>query len=298
MKPHYLPRQVVLPGMVGFYRVALHPRLPLPLARRILDIAARIQTVPAGTVIEPVLLGDRLAERTTVGATERPRAVVYLHGGGFTIGSMRTHRSAVAYLAREAGAVVYSVDYRLAPEYPYPAAVDDGVAAFIALVDCEGVEPGRIAVSGDSAGGGIAISVARRLIDEHDLHPGALALFSPWADLADDSSYSRDLVVSAAWARRNGARYADGADPGLPGISPARGNLAGLPPMWVLTTVPEMLHDQVLRLVDAARRAGADVTLFEHPTLWHSGHTQASLVREAGDVIAAAGAYLRATLRS
>jgi acetyl esterase/lipase len=277
--------------------VALHPRLPLVVARRLLDTGAHLQTLPKGAVVRQIRLGGRIAERITVGATERPRAVIYLHGGGFTIGSLATHRSAAAYLARDAGAVVYSVDYRLAPEHPYPAAVDDGVDAFVALVRQHGLAPGQIGLSGDSAGGGMAISVARRLIDEHGLRPGALALFSPWTDLADATAYTRDLIVSAAWARRNGARYAAGADPALPGISPARGELSGLPPMWVLTTVPEMLRVQILAFVEAARAAGNDVTVFEHPTLWHSGHTQVSLVREAGEVIDAAGAYLRTRLR-
>jgi monoterpene epsilon-lactone hydrolase len=102
MKPHYWPRALVIPGLVAFYRFALHPALPVPFARRVLDTAALVTTLPDGAVVEPITLGGRPAERITVGATERPRAIVYLHGGGFTIGSMRTHRSAVAYLARGA----------------------------------------------------------------------------------------------------------------------------------------------------------------------------------------------------
>jgi monoterpene epsilon-lactone hydrolase len=295
MRPHYWPRRVVLSGMVGFYRVALHPRLPIKVARVVLDSAAHIQTLPAGSVVRRVELGGQQAERITVGATQRPRAVIYLHGGGFTIGSMGTHRSAVAYLARESGAVAYSLDYRLAPEHPYPAGLDDAVNAFLDLV-ARGLAPEHIALSGDSAGGGMAVAAARRLVDEHGVRPGALALFSPWVDLTDETTRKRDLVVSAAWAKANGTIYVAGADPHLPGISPALGNLADLPPMWVLTTKPELLHDQIIRFVEAVRAAGGDVSLSEHANLWHSGHTQVSMVREAGDVIHAAGVYLRRTL--
>jgi monoterpene epsilon-lactone hydrolase len=166
------------------------------------------------------------------------------------------------------------------------------------LVDGYGLDPAFIAIAGDSSGGGMAVTVARRLIDEHGLRAGALALFSPWVDLADDSGYTRDLIVSAGWARRNGARYVGARDPREPGISPGRGDLHGLPPTWLLTTTPELLHDQIARFGDALRAAGVDVTQFEHPTLWHSGHTQASMVREAADVIHRAGVYLRAHLRT
>lgn len=293
MKQHYWPRQIIAPAMSGFYRLALHPRLPIKLARRVLDLAAHLQLLPPGTVVRRMRLGGRWAERITVGATERPRAIIYLHGGGFTIGSLGTHRTAVAYLARDAGAVAYSLDYRLAPEHPYPAGLDDAVAAFVDLVQRDGLDPARIALAGDSAGGGMVVAAARRIIDEHGLRPGALALFSPWTDLTDETTRKRDLVVSSAWAKANGMIYVGSADPQLPGISPGLGDLSGLPPMWVLTTTPELLHDQVLRFVAAVRAAGGDVSLHEHPNLWHSGHTQVSIVREAGDVIQAAGAYLR-----
>jgi epsilon-lactone hydrolase len=291
----YLPAPLVTPGLGLFYRVVFHPSLPTLTSRRILEFAARTTKLPRDTVVIEMTLAGRPAERVTVGASERPRVVLYLHGGGYTVGSPATHRSVAAYLARESGAVVYSLDYRLAPEYPYPAALDDAVAAFLSLA--ESTDPSSIAISGDSAGGGLAVAATRRLIDSHSVSPAALALFSPWTDATDRADeIARDLVVNVKWGARNGKLYAGGTDASDPGISPGLGSLAGLPPMWVQTGKKELLYKQILRFIAAARASGVDVTSSEHPTLWHSGHTQAGLVREATEVIQEAGIFLRAHL--
>jgi epsilon-lactone hydrolase len=293
--PRHVPARVVAPGLAGFYRLALHPKVPTKISRRLLEAVARSAALPRDTTVGFSILGGRPVERITVGASERPRAVLYLHGGGYTVGSAATHRAAAAFLARETGAVVYSLDYRLAPEHPYPAALEDAVAAFVELA--AGSDPARIAISGDSAGGGLALAAARVLIDEHSLRPGALALFSPFTDAADlDFSADRDLVINLAWGRRSSAAYSAGADLRTPGISPVFGDLSGMPPMWIITGTQELLYRQILRFVSVARAAGADITLVEHPMLWHSGHTQAGLVREATEVVQDAGAYLRGKL--
>jgi monoterpene epsilon-lactone hydrolase len=291
----YVPARFVTPGLGLFYRVVFHPSLSTTASRRILEAAAHTTKLPRDTTVIAETLGGRPALRVTVGASERPRVVLYLHGGGYTVGSPRTHLSVAAYLARETGAVVHSLDYRLAPEAPYPAAVDDAVAAFLVLARAN--DASRIAISGDSAGGGLAVATARRLIDSHGVHPAALALFSPWTDASDDSDeIPRDLVVNVKWGARNGALYAAGADPRDPGLSPMFASFDKMPPMWVQTGQKELLYKQILRFVDTARAGGADVTLREHPTLWHSGHTQAGVVREATEVIQEAGIFLRAHL--
>lgn len=290
------PRPIVIATLAGLYGVALNRRTPVPVARWILDAGSRLARLPSGTVVHPTKLGGRPAERITVGATERPRAVLYLHGGGYTVGSLATHRSLAAHLARDAGAVVHALDYRLAPEHCYPAALDDAVAAFVDLA--KSYEPERIAIAGDSAGGGLAVAAARVLIDEHGLRPGALALLSPWIDPADqDVSRHRDLVVNTGWGRRCAELYLGTGDPAAAGFAPARGNLAGLPPTLVHIGSREVLHRSVLRFVRAMREAGDDVTLREYPRLWHSGHTQAGLVREASDAVREVGTFLREHLR-
>ncbi len=289
----YLPARFVTPGLGLFYRVVFHPRLATTTSRRILEAASRSTKLPRDTIVRAVSIGGRPALRVSVGASERPRTVLYLHGGGYTVGSPRTHLSVAAYLARESGAVVYSLDYRLAPEHPYPAALEDAVAAYLELA-----EQGQpIALSGDSAGGGLAVAAARRLIDEHGLTPAAFALFSPWTDASDESAeVTHDLVVNVKWGAHNAQLYAGGADLRDPGVSPMYTSFEGLPPMWIQTGKKELLYKQILRFAAAARAGGVDVTLVEHPTLWHSGHTQAGLVREATEVIQAAGVYLRVHL--
>lgn len=298
MRPRYLPRRLVMANAGAFYRVAFDARLPVGVQRRLLETAARSQPLPSGTVVRRIVLGGRPTERITVGATSRPRTVLYLHGGGYTTCSPATHRSLAAFLAREVGAEVYVPAYRLAPEHPYPAAVDDAVAAYQEL----GRELGRpAAIAGDSAGGGLAVATALRLA-AHGVRPPALALLSPWTDPGDDSmSRRRDLVVNVAQGRLSAAAYLGEADPHDPGYAPMYADLAdlaGLPPTLVHTVPSELLYEQVLRFVDRLRAADVDVTLRELPDLWHSGHTQAGLVREARAAVADVGAFLSAQLRA
>ena len=295
MKPRQLPRGLVAANLAAFYRVTFDRRVPLPAQRRMLEGAARSQPLPSGTVCRQAILAGRPAERITVGATERPRAVLYLHGGGYTVCSPATHRSLTAFLARSSGAVVYSLDYRLAPEHRYPAALDDAVAAFQALALDRPAS--RIAIAGDSAGGGLALATACRLIGAHGVTPGALALLSPWTDPTDESApRKRDLVVNLELGRANAAAYRGDADPRDPGFAPMYADHAGLPPTVVHVSAREMLYEQVQRLVVRLRAAGVDVTVDELPTLWHSGHAQAGLLREAADAVHDIGTFLRARL--
>jgi monoterpene epsilon-lactone hydrolase len=290
MRPRSLPRNLVLANVAAFYRVAFDPRVPLNVQRRMLDVAARSQPLPAGTVIRQVSLGSRPAERITVGATERPRAVLYLHGGGYTACSPATHRSLGAFIARESGSVVYTLDYRLAPEHLYPAALDDAVEAFLDL------DQPRVAIAGDSAGGGLAVAAACRLIDR-GVTPRALALLSPWTDPGDEAMPRlRDIVVNVGLGRSNAAAYLGTGDRRDPGFAPMYADLSGLPPTLVHVVPNELLYGQVQRFVARMRDAGVDFTLRELPRLWHSAHAQAGLLREARDAVHDVGAFLRANL--
>lgn len=281
-----LPRRLVMAEVATFYRGALNAHLPFTVQRRLLEAGARLQPVPRGTVVRRVTLGGRPAERVTVGATIRERTVLYLHGGGYTTCSPHTHRSLAAFLAKGADAVVYTPAYRLAPEHPYPAALDDAVAAYLEL--------GHAAIAGDSAGGGLAVATARRLL-ERGLRVPALALLSPWTDPGDDVARRfRDLVVNLAWSRISAAAYGAGVDRHDPGFAPMYADLTGLPPTLVHVIPDELLYDQVLHFVARLRAAGVDVTLRELPELWHCAHTQAGLVREACDAVADVGRFLGA----
>ncbi|MFF0815449.1 alpha/beta hydrolase [Rhodococcus sp. NPDC003318] len=291
--PH-LPLSLVAAAVGPFYRVALHGSLPVPVARRIIDTASALQTLPRDTVVRPLTLAGRPAERITVGATVRRTAVLYLHGGGYTLGSPATHRSVAAHLARETGAVVYVLDYRLAPENPYPAALDDAVAGYLQLLTEFGFTADRVAIAGDSAGGGLALATARRLIDRHGVTPAALALIAPWVDPGRrDAPFERDLVLNTAWSHRTADAYLGGGDPTDPGFAPLLGDLSGLPCTIVHVGTGEILYPQVVELVDGLRAAGVAVDCTEYPHLWHVAHLQASLLREADDAVREIGAFLR-----
>lgn len=289
------PRPLVRSVARVNYRLGLNARWPVTVQRRIIGAGAWTMRPPIGAFIEHVTVAGRPAERVTVGASERPRAVLYLHGGAFVLGSARLYRGTAGYLARSAGAVVYNLDYRLAPEHVYPAALDDAVAAVRELVEVHGYDPARIAIAGDSAGGGLAVAAARRLADD-GIELGALALFSPSVDPSDEDHPPRDFVINSAWGHAGSLAYLGTADPHDPGYAPMHGKLSGLPPILIHYTPSELLAGQIERFTARARDDGADVTVVEQPRLWHSAHVLAGVLKDATAAVHDAGVWLRTRL--
>ena len=205
------------------------------------------------------------------------------------------YRPLTGHLARASGATVYALDYRRAPEHPYAAALEDAVAAFVDLVERLGFPPERIAVAGDSAGGGLAVAAPRELT-EAGLRPGALVLLSPWVDPDDPTLSRRDLVLDRGWTRRCAALYRGAADPRDPGYAPLHGELAGLPPMLVHVATGEILAGQVRRFVAAAEAATVAVRFVERDALWHSAELLAGVLRPAAAAVHDAGVFVQARL--
>lgn len=291
LRPVELPRRAVAAALSPFYRVALDGRVPVGVQRSLLNAVAGLQPLPDGTVTRREHLGGVPVERVTVGATERRTVVLYLHGGAYMSGSPQTHRAFTASLAKASGSVLVVADYRLAPEHPYPAALDDAEAVFDAIV-ANGTDPSRIAIAGDSAGGGLAAATVRRLVDR-GIVPAALALVSPWVDPSDqDFPAPRDMLLTDRWLRRSADRYRGAADALDPGYAPARGSLSGFPPTLVHVATTEILHPQVIAFVEALRLAGVDVGCTELPQLWHVAHLQATMMREAAEATDELGAFL------
>ncbi|MGW4059317.1 alpha/beta hydrolase fold domain-containing protein [Amycolatopsis sp. NPDC004747] len=278
-----------------YFRLTFRRRLPWRLQRVLLNAAAFTQPLPAGTSVRRLELGARRAELVGVGPATGPGAVLYLHGGGYTVGSIATHRSLAAHLAREAGRPVYLLDYRLAPEHRFPAPVNDTVVAFDALRKA-GYPAGSIALAGDSAGGGIALAAAQALARRGGEQPAALVLISPWANPAKRASLPRDLVVNRPWGFACADAYRGDGDPADPLFAPQLGELAGLPPTYLHTGLREMLYDQCLDLAVALRRAGVALRYVECPQLWHAAQVQAGLVRAAAASLADIGGFLRGIL--
>ncbi|HZJ55964.1 MAG TPA: alpha/beta hydrolase [Myxococcaceae bacterium] len=192
-----------------------------------------------------------------------PRLVLYAHGGGFTIGSSRAVRDLLSRLALASNARVLAVDYRLAPEHPWPAGVDDLREAWRAALAEHG--PRQIVLAGDSAGGNLVLSLLLELRDRRDWLPAGAVLLSPWVDLACSAASFRTNADADVLDRqvlvREAAGYAAGGDPGQPSLSPLRADLAGLPPLYLQAGGAELFRDDVVAFAERARAAGVRATL-------------------------------------
>ena len=224
--------------------------------------------------------------------------LLYLHGGGYFACSPRTHRPITAAFAK-LGFSVFVPDYRLAPENPFPAAIEDAEAVWNALVG-SGHAPKSIVVSGDSAGGGLALALLLTLRNKGKPLPAAAALFSPWTDLAATgesvtSNASREAMFWAPGLVEGGAAYLNGADPKTPLASPLYADLTGLPPLLIHAGDREVLRDDSTRLAERARAAGVEVDLRIWPVVPHVWQL-ARFVPEARSSTALAAQFLHAKL--
>ncbi len=222
--------------------------------------------------------------RVTPKGAERRRHLLHVHGGGFVVGTTRGFVGYLSELALQADATITSVDYRLAPEHPYPAAIDDCLAAYRAVID--EVAPESLAIVGESAGGNAALATLVRARDEGWALPAATVLLSPWVDLTfSGGSMSRnratELMLEPSLFTGWRDAYVGGQDPADPGMSPLFADLSGLPPMHVQATTAEVLEDDARRLVEKAKAAGVDAELVVFDELWHIFQTQVPLVPEA-----------------
>lgn len=208
--------------------------------------------------------------------------VLYLHGGGYVSCSAKSHRSITATLARDLRARVFAVNYRLAPDYPFPAAVDDAVAAYQWLVD-GGVPPSRIALAGDSAGGGLALATLLRLRTTGKPMPACVVCLSPWVDLTGKYQYSNQgpSFFQGGEVAALGQLYLNGASPKNPEASPVFADLSGMPPLLIFATSTELLADDAARLHARAIGYGVSSTLILYPDLPHVWQIYGSLLPEA-----------------
>jgi epsilon-lactone hydrolase len=233
-----------------------------------------------GTTVEAIDVGGVPCEWVRPELVAAPDAcVLYLHGGGYVIGSCNTHRALASHLAARSGLAVLVVDYRLAPEHPYPAAVDDALIAYEWLL-AHGFEPDRVVVAGDSAGGGLTLATMLALHDRRRPLPALGVPISPWTDLTLSGESMTSMAEHDPMVTRHGlARMADwyvaGADPKAPHVSPLfadPADLAGLPPLLIHVGENETLRDDAVRFAARARDAGVDVTLEVWPEMIHVWH--------------------------
>ena len=256
---------------------------------------AEIWPVPGDVSIVAVEVAGRPAEWVAAPGARDDRAVLYLHGGGYVIGSLATHRDLAARISRASASRVLLLDYRLAPEHRFPAAVEDALAAYRWLL-ARGHDPRRLAVAGDSAGGGLALVTLVGLRDAGDRLPAAAVCLSPWTDLAlsGGSMQSRagaDPAIDRATLQRWAGHYLAGGDPRQPLASPLYADLSGLPALLVLVGTAEILLDDAARVAQRAAAAGVEVVYEPWPDLGHVFAAYAG-TPEAGQAAALIAAFL------
>jgi len=247
---------------------------------------------------DPIMAGGVSAEWIVPPEADKDRVILYLHGGGYVMGSVNTHRAMIARIARAAQARALALDYRLAPEHPFPAAVDDATAAYRWLIST-GYKPRHIAVAGDSAGGGLAIATVLALRDARVDLPGAVVPISPWTDMEGtgnsvESKAAKDPMADVEGLRGMARKYLGDRDPRTPLASPLYADFHGLPPMLIQVGEAEILLDDSTRVAERAKAAGVSVELEIWDDMIHVWHVFAKLLPEAQQAIDKIGNFVRA----
>ena len=272
---------------------ALDPALPWPVQRTRLDQATRIARLPRGTAVTEQTIAGLRAEVVCSRATGSGLTVIHFHGGGYCLGSAGTARAWAAHLSALTGCRVLLPEYRLAPEHPYPAALEDARAVLGALSGS-----GPVMVSGDSAGGGLALALVLSLRDAGQELPAGCILLSPWLDLGRDRRavpelVRRDVLLTPDWLEACARAYAEPSRFGDPLISPLRGTHSGLPALLIQAGTEELLAPDAGLLAASASAAGVDVTYTRWPRMWHDFVLQAGLLAAADSAVAQAAWFVR-----
>jgi acetyl esterase/lipase len=285
IKPNSLRNQDVATSRALTGRVPFGAKLP-----RDWHIRLERQSNLHGEWIEPIARDD----------AARERCILYLHGGAYVAMSARTHRSLTSRLAAGSAACLFALDYRLAPEHPFPAAIEDALGAYRALI-AGGTPASRIVVAGDSAGGGLALALLLAARDAGDPLPAAAVLFSPWTDLAATGrsiidNDAADALFHGSWIAPEARHYLGDAPAWHPLASPVYADLAGLPPLLLQVSDGEVLLDDSRRVHDNAKLSGVDTTLQIWHGLPHGWQVFAPILPEGRAALRDAAAFIRAKL--
>lgn len=286
-----------------FVKAMMRPVLaqpPTAASRAKLEKMARLIWLPTGTKITAGQLGGVPVEWVASPAAGARGFVLYLHGGGYVTGSPRTHRGLTARLAKAARVCVAVPDYRLAPEHPHPAAVDDAFAAYKGLLD-QGIPPNKIIIAGDSAGGGLSLALALRIKAEPLPQPAGLVLLSPFTDItfagaSMQSPAQKEWLLTKPWMLDAARHYGGGQDPKTPTLSPLFASLGGLPPIFIQVGSDELLLDDSTRFARVATEQGVPVTLQIWPGMWHVWQLHGGQMPEADRAISAMRDFIHTQL--
>ena len=268
--------------------------------RERLDAVGQAYPVATDIALEAVDAGGVPAEWSLAPGSDPARVLLFFHGGGYCSGSIASHRDMVTRVGRAAGVRTLALGYRLAPEHPFPAALDDALAAYGFLLE-QGIAPEKIAIGGDSAGGGLTLATITSLRDAGRPLPGCSWLVSPWVDLQmTGASLAEkadvDPLIQKPYLEELASAYLAGADPAGPLVSPLHADLGGLPPLLVQVGSAETLLDDALRIARRAGAADVPVSLEVWPHMIHAWHLWAAQLDDGRRAIASAGAFMRARM--
>jgi acetyl esterase/lipase len=251
--------------------------------------------LPRGVTLQKVMAGGVRAEWLVPAAGAANGVLLYVHGGAWTMGWYEPHRWLVSHLARATGRRALALDYRLAPEHPFPAPLEDCLAAYRWLLT-NGTRPEEIIIGGDSAGGNLTLTTMLALRDNGEPLPAAGVCLSPVTDLAGSGEPApsvQDSGLPVDWAREQSRMYLVDTDPQLPLVSPFYADLHGLPPLLIQVGGDEYLLRDAQHFVPRARAAGVDVTLQVWPGMWHVWQILVGFMPEANRAVAAIAAFSR-----
>lgn len=245
--------------------------LPLSVSRYLLKLSLSQARLDADIKREPVLADGVPCEWVYSNTSQAEQVLLYLHGGGFVLGLSHLHLQMVAHLSRKMGLRVLLVDYRLAPEHPFPAALDDCITAYLWLIKA-GTSARKIVIAGDSAGGNLTITTMMKLRDNGEPLPAAAACLSPVTDLTPrdyQQTDFKDPLLSPKMIKFYAQSYIGTNDARNPLISPVFGNLQSLPPLLVHDGEEETLREDAIKIVTLADSAGVHAKLEIYPRMWH-----------------------------
>ncbi|QQS27932.1 MAG: alpha/beta hydrolase [Sphingobacteriales bacterium] len=268
----------------------------IPVLRRGFEMLAKRHPLPKHVYFKRIFINDIPAAWIIPAKANTNIAMLYLHGGGYAVGSVNTHKALVSKIAKKAGITALAIDYRLAPEHPFPAAVDDAICAYNFLLE-QNYAPENIVIAGDSAGGGLTLATLIALKDLGRPLPAAAVCLSPWTDLVvtgasvTEKAHLDPMIVGyllSEWA----AKYAGKTPVNHPLISPLYADLSGLPPLLVQVGTDEVILDDSTRFAEKAREQGVDVTLDIWNGMIHVWQYLWYVIPEANEAIKQIATYI------
>ncbi len=258
--------------------------------------------IPKDVICEPIKIGDISAEWITMSDANIHNVILYLHGGAYIAGSINTHRELASRLSRASKTRILIIDYRLAPEYCFPAAIDDAIAAYNWLINVEKINPTNLIIAGDSAGGGLTLAALINIRDEGVALPVAAICLSPWTDLALTGESMKikvedDPFISPELGEFSVNLYLRGENPRNPLASPLYADLQGLPPLFIQVGTSEILLDDSVRFAERAKNAGVDVELDIWEEMIHVFAAFAALTPEGQQAIEKIGEFIQKSFK-